>query len=140
MAGYLIAFVLGIFIMGALIAQRDRLGSGGFNAWLRGKKGLAVGAALRLQGQSGVRGASVLLMGIKLLALPLAAALVGRWLGLTGLYYNVVVLFAALPTASSAYILAMRMGGDGQSVAWLISATTLGSMLTMPLWAAWLVG
>lgn len=26
MAGYLIAFVLGIFIMGALIAQRERLG------------------------------------------------------------------------------------------------------------------
>jgi malonate transporter and related proteins len=50
----------------------------------------------------------------------------------------VVVLFAALPTASSAYILAMRMGGDGRSVAWLISATTLGSMLTLPLWAAWL--
>ncbi len=43
MAGYLIAFVVGIFIMGALIAQRDKLGSGGFNAWLRGKKGLAVG-------------------------------------------------------------------------------------------------
>ena len=43
MAGYLIAFVFGIFIMGALVAQRDKLGSGGFNAWLRGKKGLAVG-------------------------------------------------------------------------------------------------
>ncbi len=39
MAGYFIAFVLGIFIMGALIAQRERLG-GGFNAWLKGKKGL----------------------------------------------------------------------------------------------------
>jgi len=101
---------------------------------------LAVGAALRLQGQAGVRGASVYLVGLKLLILPLAAALVGRWLGLTGLYFNVAVLFAALPTASSAYILAMRMGGDGPSVAWLISATTLGSMLTMPLWAAWLLG
>ena len=49
------------------------------------------------------------------------------------------VLFAALPTASSAYILATRMGGDGRIVAWLISATTLGSMLTLPLWAAWLL-
>jgi len=41
MAGYLIAFVFGILIMGALIAQREKLGSGGFSAWLRGKKGLA---------------------------------------------------------------------------------------------------
>jgi len=32
--------------MGALIAQRERLGSGGFNAWLRGKKALAVTALL----------------------------------------------------------------------------------------------
>ena len=41
MTGYLIAFIFGILIMGAIIAQRERLGSGGFNAWLRGKKGLA---------------------------------------------------------------------------------------------------
>jgi len=101
---------------------------------------LAVGAALRLKGQSGVRGASFLLLAIKLLALPLAATFIGPWLGLSGLYLHVAVLFAALPTASSAYILAMRMGGDGQSVAWLISASTLGSMVTMPLWVAWLLG
>lgn len=46
MAGYLIAFILGIFIMGALVAQRERLGAGGFNAWLRGKKGLVVTAVV----------------------------------------------------------------------------------------------
>ena len=48
MTGYLIAFVFGILIMGALIAQRERLGSGGFNAWLKGKKGLAVTALLAI--------------------------------------------------------------------------------------------
>ncbi len=100
---------------------------------------ITVGAALRLEGTPGVRGISLWLLAVKLLALPLIAAVVGRLLGLEGLNYRVVVLFAALPTASSAYILAMRMGGDGRSVAWLISATTLGSMLTVPLWAAWLM-
>jgi predicted permease len=99
---------------------------------------ITVGAALRLDGAAAVRGISIWLMAVKLLALPLIAAVVGRLLGLEGLNYQVAVLFAALPTASSAYILAMRMGGDGRSVAWLISATTLGSMLTLPLWAAWL--
>ena len=44
------------------------------------------------------------------------------------------MLFGALPTASSAYILAMRMGGDGPGVAWLISASTLAAMVTLPLW------
>jgi hypothetical protein len=99
---------------------------------------ITVGAALRLDGAAEVRGISIWLLAVKLLALPLIAAVVGRLLGLDGLNYQVAVLFAALPTASSAYILAMRMGGDGRSVAWLISATTLGSMLTLPLWAAWL--
>ena len=101
---------------------------------------IAVGAALRLESSPGVRGFSLWLLAIKLLALPLIAVFVGQYFGLAGLNYQVVVLFAALPTASSAYILAMRMGGDGKSVAWLISATTLGSMLTLPLWAAYLLG
>ena len=99
---------------------------------------IAVGAALRLDGFAGVRGFASWLLVVKLLALPVAAYAVGSSLGLSGLLLQVVVLFAAMPTASSAYILAMRMGGDGKSVAWLISATTLGSMLTLPLWAAWL--
>ena len=99
---------------------------------------IAVGAALRLDGTPGVRGISLWLFVVKLLILPAVAAGIGLLLGLEGLNYQIAVLFAALPTASSAYILAMRMGGDGRSVAWLISATTLGSMLTLPLWAAWL--
>ncbi len=99
---------------------------------------ITVGAALRLDGTPGLRGISLWLVLVKLLALPLIAASVGYAFGLQGLNYQIVVLFAALPTASSAYILAMRMGGDGRSVAWLISATTLASMLTLPVWAAWL--
>lgn len=101
---------------------------------------LAVGAALRLQGQAEVRSASFYILGVKLLLLPLVAIFAGPLLGLSGLYYHVAILFAALPTASSAYILAMRMGGDGQSVAWLISASTLASMLTMPLWMSRFLG
>ena len=101
---------------------------------------ITVGAALRLDSSPGVRGLSLWLLAVKLLALPVIAVFAGQQFGLSGLNYQVVVLFAALPTASSAYILAMRMGGDGKSVAWLISATTLGSMLTLPLWAAYLLG
>lgn len=101
---------------------------------------LAVGAALKLQGSPGLKGPSTYILLVKLLALPAIAATVGRQIGLQGLYFEVAVIFAALPTASSAYILAMRMGGDGQSVAWLISASTMASMLTLPIWAAWLAG
>jgi regulator of protease activity HflC (stomatin/prohibitin superfamily) len=41
MTGYLIAFVFGILIMGALVAQREKLGSAGFGSWLRAKRGQA---------------------------------------------------------------------------------------------------
>lgn len=101
---------------------------------------LAVGAALKLNGKGSLKAPSTYLLLVKLLAVPAIAAILGRQLGVHGHYYQVAVLFAALPTASSAYILAMRMGGDGQSVAWLISASTLCSMLTLPIWAAWLAG
>lgn len=101
---------------------------------------LAVGAALRFDAAPGKLPLFSWLLVVKLLAKPLAAWAIGTALGLSGLVLHVLVLFAALPTASSAYILAMRMGGDGHSVAWLISASTLVSMLTLPLWAAWLVG
>lgn len=86
------------------------------------------------RGPAAGRCAAGYIAGVKLLAVPAIAWLAAHTLGLKGVYFDVVVMFGALPTASSAYILAMRMGGDGAGVAWLISATTLGAMLTMPLW------
>jgi len=98
---------------------------------------LAVGAALRLKGRpGGGYGAGAWFLAVKLLALPLATIAVAGVMGLTGVYFGVALAFAALPTASSAYILAQRMGGDGASVAWLISAGTLLAMVTLPLWLA----
>lgn len=99
---------------------------------------ITVGAALRIQGSQGAGALSLWLLAVKLLVLPLLAAAMASHFGLVGLNFQSVVLFAAMPTASSAYILAMRMGGDGRKVAWLISASTLGSMLTLPLWGGWL--
>jgi hypothetical protein len=99
---------------------------------------LAVGAALRWGHSEGRWAGSVWLVGVKLLALPAVAWGLARLLGLEGLALQVAVLFAALPSASSAYILAMRMGGDGPGVAWLISATTVLAVLTLTFWLAWL--
>jgi predicted permease len=95
---------------------------------------LAVGAALKLRGVPGLRRAGAYIAAVKLLAVPAAAWMAGKALGLTGLYFETAVLFGALPTASSAYILAVRMGGDGPAVAWLVSASTLAAMVTLPLW------
>ncbi len=95
---------------------------------------LAVGAALRWGKAGGRWAGSAWIVVVKLMLLPAVAWLLGRQLGLTGIAFDVVVLFAALPSASSAYILAMRMGGDGPGVAWLISATTLLAVPSLALW------
>ena len=44
-----------------------------------------------------------------------------------------MVAFAAMPTASSAYVLAVRMGGHGGYVAGLVTVSTLLGMAGLPL-------
>jgi malonate transporter len=97
---------------------------------------IAVGASLRLSGLHASKGIAIYLIGIKLMAMPLVALMLGRWLGLSPLHLQIAVMFCALPTASSAYVLAARMGGNGPFVAFLVSAGTLLSGLTLPLWLA----
>ena len=102
---------------------------------------LTVGAALRFQMASQREMTTAIgICLIKLLAMPCLAVFLAQQFGLQGLHYAMAVVFTALPTASSAYILAMRMGGDGPSVARLVSMSTIGAMFTLPLWAAWLQG
>ena len=95
-------------------------------------------AGLRMGGAGGAatHAAAGYLLAVKLVAVPAAAWLLIRCFGLTGIHADIALIFAALPTSSSAYILAQRMGGDGARVAWLISASTLLGMLSLPLWLA----
>jgi malonate transporter len=95
---------------------------------------LTVGAALKWR--SSVRGlaSEIYFLAVKLVALPISAFFAARWLGLEGVYFGVAIVFASLPTASSAYILAARMGGDSAGVAWLVSMGTVLAMLTMSIW------
>ena len=46
----------------------------------------------------------------------------------------VLILFAALPTAQSCYVMTSKMKGNGAAVADLTSSQTLLSMLTLPVW------
>ena len=93
---------------------------------------LAVGAGLDLRALRGGGRALVAASLIKLLFLPLLAfALAGLW-QLDLLTTSVVVIFAAVPTATSAYILARQMGGDAELMAGIITAQTMISMRTAP--------
>jgi malonate transporter len=95
---------------------------------------MAVGAGLRLSGLHEAKGFAAYLLTVKLLVLPAIAYTAGRWLGLPSLQLQIAVIFCALPTAPSAYVLAARMGGHAPFVAFLISASTVLSAVTLPLW------
>lgn len=95
---------------------------------------ICVGASLAWEGGKGHGKLIAWMLVVKLLALPAAALGVAWMLGLPAMETRMLLLFAALPTASAAYVLAMRMGGDGRMVAVLISLGTLFSALTIPLW------
>ena len=131
--GGLIWSSLGLSVVEPLRAFLTRLSDASIALGL-----MSVGAALRLKGglpRPALPAASYL-MAVKLLALPLVALGCGAWLHLTGVDADTTLIFATLPVASSAYILAQRMGGDGAAVAWVISVTTVLAMITMPLWLA----
>jgi predicted permease len=97
---------------------------------------LCIGAGLTLTSAHASRAVIGYFTAVKLLAFPALAYGLVLAFGLSGPSAQVVILFAALPTASSAYVLTARMGGNAAPVAFLITLQTLLSMLTLPLWVA----
>ncbi len=94
---------------------------------------MTVGAGLQLKA---LRGASVPFLvatTAKLVAFPLMTAGLALLLGIDGLLLQVAILLSALPTASSAYILARQLGGDAPLMAGIISGQTLLATVTIPL-------
>jgi len=94
---------------------------------------LAVGAGLVFSGLKGNWPVSVWWLFVKLLVSPLVAVLYAHFTGLGQEQTVVLLVFSAIPSASSAYILAARMGGNAPLVACLISMSTVGAAITLPL-------
>lgn len=97
---------------------------------------LAVGAAMRIEEGTGPAGAHAWWLAVKLAAVPAVAWLLATALGIGGTEARVLLLCAALPTATNAYILAVRMAGDGRAVATQVTLGTVLSMATIPAWLA----
>lgn len=76
---------------------------------------LVVGAGLRLESLPHARGHLRYGEAVKLLALPALAWWLGGMLRLPRMQFEVAPLFAALPMSTVAYVLAVRMGGDGRT-------------------------
>jgi predicted permease len=94
---------------------------------------LSVGAALKLDELRGQGGTLVGNSLIRLMLVPMLAFLSARILVLPGIETAVLVLFFALPTAPTAYVLTRQLGGDGHLMAGIITFQTLLSAISLPL-------
>lgn len=86
---------------------------------------LCVGAALKPEQLGGEVPALAWNSVLRLLAMPLLAWAVAWGLNLPTMESAVLVLFFALPTAPTAYVLTRQLGGDSQLMAGIITLQTL---------------
>ncbi len=94
---------------------------------------LCVGAALRPAAMRQDIGALAGNAVLRLLAMPMLAAAVGFAFGLSGTEALVLVIFSAIPTAPTAYILTQQLKGDGTFMAGIVTGQTLAAIGTIPL-------
>jgi predicted permease len=94
---------------------------------------MAVGAGLRVGVLQEAPRLAAALLAIRHAVLPVVALVLVAWVELPPLQQLMVVAFAALPTASSAYVLAARMGGHAGYVAGLVTVSTMLGMVSVPL-------
>jgi hypothetical protein len=93
---------------------------------------MAAGAGMQFGALARAKTLAVSVLAIRHFLLPLVALGVSHLFGLSPVQTTVMLAFAALPTASSCYVLAARMGYDGGYVAGLVTLSTLLGMVSLP--------
>jgi malonate transporter and related proteins len=128
-ASGLVANLLGFSMPEWLSPTVNRIGQASLAMGL-----MAAGAGMQLGSLAQAKTLGALVLGIKHLGMPLIAMGVALLFGLNPTQTTVLLMFSALPTASSCYVLAARMGHNGAYVAGLVTISTALGVLSLP-WA-----
>jgi malonate transporter and related proteins len=126
-AGGLLANVLGFSIPVWAEPTVTRIGQASLALGL-----MAAGAGMQITQLAQAKLLGTALLGVRHLLMPLIAFGMCMAFGLSGPQATVLLLFSALPTASSCYVLASRMGYNGALVAALVTLSTVLGMLSLP--------
>lgn len=94
---------------------------------------MATGAGLKIALLRYNKALSVSVLTIKHAMLPICAMAICKVFALNPSQATVLITFSALPTASSCYVLAARMGYNASYVAGLISLSTLLALISLPM-------
>ena len=93
---------------------------------------LSAGAGMEVKALNQGKLLGSLVLTLKHLFLPCIAWSLAQIFKLNELQTTVLLIFSALPTASTCYVLAARMGYNGSLVAGLVTLSTLLGMLSLP--------
>jgi hypothetical protein len=94
---------------------------------------MAAGAGMQFGSLASAKTLGAGVLAVKHLGMPLLAFGLARLFRLDPTQTTVLLMFSAVPTASSCYVLAARMGYNGPYVAGLVTLSTLLGMVSLPL-------
>jgi malonate transporter len=94
---------------------------------------LVTGAGLHLEGLLRPSLAASVAVFLKLVLMPVLGVVLALWFGISGSSLVIVAVCSAVPTSSSAYVLARQMGGDAPLLAQIITLQTILAAITMPI-------
>lgn len=93
---------------------------------------LNVGAGLKFVIDGSYFRQVVLATIIKLIGFPIVSVIVLTLMSIGGVEKSIGVLYSCLPCASTAYVLSRQLGGNPESMASIITLTTIFSVVTLP--------
>jgi len=123
----LLANLLGLTIPSWMEPTLSRIGAASLALGL-----MAAGAGLQFGTLARGKTLTTGILAIKHFLLPLIALGLSRAFDLSPVQATILLAFSALPTASSCYVLATRMGYDGAYVAGLVTLSTLLGLVSLP--------
>lgn len=94
---------------------------------------LSIGFSLDLSSIKEAKAELIISSVLKLLVMPLFMYLIGTYFALSTILLSIVIIFAAMPTAPSSFILSRQLGGDTRLMASIITFQTLLSVLSLSL-------
>ena len=93
---------------------------------------MAAGAGMQFGALARAKTLAVSVLAIRHFITPVLALLISHLFKLDPTQTTMLLAFSALPTASSCYVLAARMGYDGAYVAGLVTLSTLLGVVSLP--------
>jgi len=122
----LLANIAGFTVPDWMAPSVTRVGQAGLVLGL-----MAAGAGMQLSALPRAKVLVASMLSVRHFAMPVVAFIMAKMWGLDSTQTTTLLLFSALPTASTCYVLAARMGYNGPYVSSLVTASTAMAVLSL---------